>query len=104
MPNCGAPNCTNRSNEENGKNKTFHKLPAESRKNIRKEWLVKIKRQHVPKHLYVCSDHFEPECYEKNMQVSAIAYFHLLFFQVLFLLLYFILFQCYCYFFLIYLC
>ena len=71
MPNCGAPNCTNRSNEENGKNKTFHKLPAESRKNIRKEWLVKIKRQHVPKHLYVCSDHFESECYEKNMQVSA---------------------------------
>ena len=44
MPNCGAPNCTNRSNEENGKNKTFHKLPAESRKNIRKEWLVKIKK------------------------------------------------------------
>ena len=30
MPNCGAPNCTNRSNEENGKNKTLHKLPAES--------------------------------------------------------------------------
>ena len=66
MPNCGAPNCTNRSNEENGKNKTFHKLPAESRKNIRKEWLVKIKRQHVPKHLYIDSDHFEPECYEKK--------------------------------------
>ena len=81
MPNCGAPNCTNRSNEENGKNKTFHKLPAESRKNIRKEWLVKIKRQHVPKHLYVCSDHFESECYEKNMQVSAITYFYLLFFK-----------------------
>ena len=50
--------------------------------NIRKEWLVKIKREHVPKHLYVCSDHFESECYEKNMQVSAIAYFYLLFFQV----------------------
>ena len=32
MPNCAAPNCTNRSNEENGKNKTFHKLPAEPRK------------------------------------------------------------------------
>ena len=48
MPNCGASNCTNQSNKENGKNKTYHKLPAESRKNIRKYWLVKIKRQHVP--------------------------------------------------------
>ena len=44
MPNCGAPNCTNRSNEENGKNKTFHKLPAESRKNIRKRVAGKNKK------------------------------------------------------------
>ena len=36
MPNWGAPNWINRSNKENWKNKTFHKLPAESRKKYSK--------------------------------------------------------------------
>ena len=56
MTNCGAPNCTNRSDADNGRNKTYHKLPAESRGEITKKWLVNIKRQNVPKHLYICSD------------------------------------------------
>ena len=29
MPNCGAANYTNRSDADNGRNKTDHKLPAE---------------------------------------------------------------------------
>ena len=63
MPNCSAPDCTNRSTSENGKNKTYHKVPSgESRKEIRNSWLAKIKRQTVPKHMYICSDHFEEEC------------------------------------------
>ena len=69
MTNCGAPNCTNRSDADNSGNKTYHKLPAESREEIRKKWLVK--RQNVSKHLYISSDHFEPECYEKNLKVSS---------------------------------
>ena len=71
MTNCGAPNCTNRSDADNGRNKTYHKLRAESRGQIRKKWLVNIKRQNVPKHLYICPDHFEPECYQKDLKVSS---------------------------------
>ena len=29
MLNCGAPNYTNQSDADNGRNKTYHKLPAE---------------------------------------------------------------------------
>ena len=36
MTNCGAPNCTNRSDADNSGNKTYHKLPAESREEIEK--------------------------------------------------------------------
>ena len=58
MTKCGAPNCTNQFDADNGRNKTYHKLPAESRGEIRKKWLFNIKRQNVPKHLYISSDHF----------------------------------------------
>ena len=71
MTNSGAPNGTNRSDADNGKNKTYHKLPAQSQGEIRKKWLVNIKRQNVLKHLYICSDHFELECYEKDLKVSS---------------------------------
>ena len=71
MTNCGAPKCTNRSDADNGRNKSYHKLPAESRGEIRKKWLVNIKRQNVPKHLHICSDHFEREFYEKDLKVSS---------------------------------
>ena len=35
MTDCGAPHCTDRSDTDNGRNKTYHKLPAESRDEIR---------------------------------------------------------------------
>ena len=35
MTDCGAPHCTDRSDAYNGRNKTYHKLPAESRDEIR---------------------------------------------------------------------
>ena len=71
MTNYGAPNYTNRSDADYGRNKTYQKLPVESRGEIRKKWSVNIKKQNVPKHLYICSDHFEPECYEKDLKVSS---------------------------------
>ena len=76
MTNCGATNCTNWSDADNGRNKTYHKLPAASQGEIRKKWLVNIKRENVPKLLYICSDNFEPESYEKNFKVSS--YFFLI--------------------------
>ena len=37
MTYCGAPNCSNRADADNGRNKTYHKLPAESQGEIRKK-------------------------------------------------------------------
>ena len=83
MTNCGAPNCTNRSDADNGKDKTYHILPAESRGDLRKKWLAKIKRQKIPKNLYICSDHFEPECYEKDLRVSILIFILIVFWAMI---------------------
>ena len=61
MPNCGTNGCTNRSN--NCREKSFHQLPCESKKELRKTWLQKISRKHIPKELHICSDHLEPSCF-----------------------------------------
>ena len=37
MTNCGATNCTNQSDADNGRNITYHKLPAESQEETRKK-------------------------------------------------------------------
>jgi hypothetical protein len=76
MTNCGAPGCTNRSTIF--PNKSFHRLPSEARKELRKKWLNKIKRQIIPKVLYVCSDHFESECFKRDFKVSLCSSFNLL--------------------------
>ena len=68
MPNCGAPGCTNRSSVH--PEKSFHKLPAVSRPKIRDSWIVNIKRQFIPKELYICSDHFEEDCFIRDLKVS----------------------------------
>ena len=72
MPSCGAPNCRER-NEVDSK-RSFHILPPENpqdpkRKGLREKWLAQIKRQNIPKYLYICSDHFERACFEKDLKV-----------------------------------
>ena len=67
MPSCGAPGCKNRSNIET--NKSFHRLPCQSKSKLRDAWLSKIKRKIVPKEMYICSDHFEDECFERDLKV-----------------------------------
>ena len=72
MPSCGAPNCRER-NEVDSK-RSFHILPPENpqdpkRKGLREKWLAQIKRQNIPKYLYICSDHFERSCFEKDLKV-----------------------------------
>jgi len=70
MANCGAYGCTNRSGGQ--KNISFHRLPAENRdKWLRRRWLLNIKREgEIPKNLYICSQHFEPECFERDLKVG----------------------------------
>ena len=74
MPNCGANKCTNRSTEypEN----SFHRLPNdEKKKELRKAWLLKINRKHIPKEMYICSDHFESDCFERDYKVKELLIF-----------------------------
>ena len=58
MSNCGAVGCTNRSTKN--PNLSFHR--------VRDEWLQSIKRKEpLPKNFYVCSEHFEKDCFEKDL-------------------------------------
>ena len=64
MTNCGAPGCTNRS--EHDKNLSFHRIPK--KEEMRKRWLQKLQRKIIPKTLFVCSDHFESSCFERDLR------------------------------------
>ena len=68
MTNCGAPGCNNRSTDS--PDLSFHRLPKESRNELRNKWLNKIKRKYIPKVLFVCSQHFEIDCFERDLKVS----------------------------------
>ena len=65
MPSCSAPGCKNR--YENGRERglTFHRLPTKNIK-LAKKWLEQLRRDErlVPKHLYVCNEHFTDDCFE----------------------------------------
>ena len=76
MPSYAAIGCVNSS----GKNPSlsFHQIPSNKRKEIRQEWLRRIKRGRNEKYLpedstlYICSEHFEKDCFERDLQVSFI--------------------------------
>ena len=48
----------------------FFKLPAERLTiNYRREWIVQLKREDpIPKNFFVCSKHFELECFERDLK------------------------------------
>ena len=86
MVNCGAPDCTKRSTTH--PNHKFHLIPAESRdKPLREKWLAQIKRKEIPKYLYICSDHFEAECYEKDLEVTGLLFYFSIFRAIFFTIL-----------------
>lgn len=65
---CIAFGCTNRSSKEECSGLSWHILPL-SNKELLETWLVKIHRVNTPvsKNSYVCSKHFEPECFTKPL-------------------------------------
>jgi len=67
MPSCGAPGCVNRS--ANNPDKSFHHLPPLTKRDLREKWLAKIKRKNIPKDICICSDHFEKECFQRDLKV-----------------------------------
>ena len=51
----------------------LHKLPED--KYRKKQWLAKIKREDKlpkPENCFVCSDHFRPDDYERDLKVCEI--------------------------------
>ena len=76
MPNCAAIGYYNHS----GKNPflSFHQILSYKPKEIRQEWLCCIKHgqneNYLPKDLtlYICSEYFEKDCFERDLQVSFI--------------------------------
>ena len=73
MVNCGAPGCENRSDdnkkivEQGGKPISFHSLAAR-KEPYKAQWIHNLKRKIIPKHLNVCSAHFEPSCFERDLE------------------------------------
>ena len=67
MPNCSAIGCTNRSTDHNC-DKSFHRLPADDE--FSDTWLKNIKRKGAEDlgTLRICSDHFEKECFERDLK------------------------------------
>ena len=69
-------NNNNNNNNNNGKNSkrtlSFYRVPSQSKdKLLRKAWLDNIKeRNNSIENFDICSDHFEPECFEKDLKVS----------------------------------
>ena len=77
--------CTNRSTSN--KETQFHKVPsADKDSNLRKQWLHKIRREgKLPsdKSFYICSDHFQDECYQRDWSRFIFYYIPMLYYATL---------------------
>ena len=67
---CCAVNCSNNSKGKGKeKNISFFRLPRDE--SLKKVWLAKIKRSNLPdeNNVRLCSNHFEENCYERDLKV-----------------------------------
>ena len=62
---CAAVNCSNKSNKSKGI--TLFSLPKNE--DMRKKWLVNLKRDNLPKDVRICSVHFEESCFKRDLEV-----------------------------------
>ena len=65
MVHCCVPACTNHSSRTQGI--SYHKIPKD--KQLRKSWISALCSHNLPPvdNCYVCSDHFERECFESDL-------------------------------------
>ena len=66
MPHCTAYKCGNQSNFNT--NVSYHLLPKEN--TTRKAWIDAIGRTDLPKTCALCSDHFEPHCFDQSQELK----------------------------------
>ena len=69
---CAAINCTNSSSKKSDNTFSFFKLPKDS--NRGKGWIATIKKSYLPKdkNLQVCHEHFQENCFQRDLRVSYI--------------------------------
>ena len=71
MIHCIAVGCSNRSPRDSKGGISFHRLPLKD-KGLLSKWFAQIKRENLPqmKHCHVCSEHFEPACFESEYRLD----------------------------------
>ena len=77
MPHCCAYGRNNESKKQKEYGKvekkvTFHRIPGDHKKELRKKWLVAIGRpiENLPKCPYLCSDHFDLSCFDESVDLQ----------------------------------
>ena len=70
MVNCCVPGCTNYSAKST--NISYDKIPKDPQ--LRKAWISRLRRENLPllKNCYVCSEHFDNECFESDFMEQLI--------------------------------
>lgn len=70
MVHCCVPECTNHSTKTT--DISYHKIPTEPQ--LQKAWISPLRRDNLPplKNCYVCSEHFEEECFEVDLMEQLI--------------------------------
>ena len=68
MVSCVAVGCSNSSS--NSTNLSWHCFPSD--KVLRAKWIAKVKRDDLPKNPRLCSEHFEPRMFKRNLRVSSL--------------------------------
>ena len=71
MVHCIVVGCSNRTPRDSRKGISFLRLSLKDKALLNK-WLVPIKRENLPqlKHSHVCSEHFEPTCFESEYRLD----------------------------------
>ena len=70
MVHCAAINCTNSSSKKSNYIFSFFKLPKDPKR--RKFWIAKLKKANLPKDENVCHEHFEENCFQRDLRVNYI--------------------------------
>jgi len=65
MVSCAAINCTNNTNKPS--DVSFFRLPRNEA--LKKQWVVLLRRENLPKDARVCHIHFEESCFKRDLEV-----------------------------------
>lgn len=64
---CAAVYCNNK--KAKNPDKTFFGIPSDEK--VKKQWLNAINRTDLPRHVSLCSDHFDESCFDQSWQTQS---------------------------------